>query len=94
MTLIFSVDIRWKAFAAKKTVTLFVESVKNTQLSEGDRAGEVAHLSPNFSSKMSYMNFWSLSLFVPWVTTEPPLIAQRKHALLENISIGSRDTKR
>jgi len=32
MTLIFSVDIRWKAFAAKKTVTLFAESVKNTQL--------------------------------------------------------------
>ena len=36
MTLIFSAVTRWKAFAAKKTVTLFVESVKNTQLSISD----------------------------------------------------------
>src|ERR1700720_1716435 len=36
ITLIFSADIRWKAFAATKTVTPFVESVKNTQLSEAD----------------------------------------------------------
>jgi len=41
MRLIFSVDIRWKAFAAKKTVTLFAESVKNTQLS-GAEGSDVA----------------------------------------------------
>src|ERR1700746_896377 len=39
-TLIFSADIRWKAFATKKTVTPFVESVKSTQLSEADRVIE------------------------------------------------------
>src|SRR5580693_5889998 len=36
MMLIFSADTRWKAFAAKKIVTPFVESVKNTQLSGAD----------------------------------------------------------
>ncbi len=36
MTLIFSADTHWKVFAAKKTVTPFVESVKNTQLSIPD----------------------------------------------------------
>ncbi|HXQ39598.1 MAG TPA: hypothetical protein VN843_36705 [Anaerolineales bacterium] len=51
MTLIFFVDIRWKAFAAKKTATPFVESVKNTQPSGADRAGEVAQASP-FSPTM------------------------------------------
>jgi hypothetical protein len=64
MTLIFSVDIRWKAFAKKKTVTRFVESVKNTQLSEADHAHEVAQVSPTFSLEMSQMNPWRLSLFV------------------------------
>src|ERR1700751_6126121 len=33
MTSIFCVDIPWKASGARKTVTPFVESVKNTQLS-------------------------------------------------------------
>jgi hypothetical protein len=41
ITLIFSADIRWKAFATKKTVTPFVESVKNTQLS-GAEGSDVA----------------------------------------------------
>ena len=41
MTLIFSADTRWKAFAAKKTVTPFVESVKNTQRSISDDSGSI-----------------------------------------------------
>ena len=32
----FSADTHWKAFAAKKTVTSLVESVKSTQLSISD----------------------------------------------------------
>src|ERR1700740_1115909 len=39
MMLIFSADTRWKAFTTKKTVTPFVESVKNTQLSGADSSG-------------------------------------------------------
>src|SRR5580700_5226391 len=39
MTWIFSANTRWKAFAAKKTVTPFVESVKNTQRSISDDSG-------------------------------------------------------
>jgi hypothetical protein len=40
ITLIFFVDIHWKAFGVTKTAIPFVESVKNTQLSGADHSGE------------------------------------------------------
>src|ERR1700745_775265 len=44
MTSIFCVDILWKISGARKTVTPFVESVKNTQLS-GAEGSDVATVS-------------------------------------------------
>ena len=70
ITSIFCVDIHWKAFAAKKTVTPFVESVKNTQLSGADRAGEMTGNEPSDGVALE-----------DWLAAEKELLASRRTAL-------------